>query len=236
VIDHRYRCIFVHIPKTAGSSVQRLFGLDWHNHKDIGRFARELAPETFARYLKFAVIRNPWDRLVSDYNFQHRKRTGRGESRLFAAGAGAGGSKRGFHQWLEAVLDDPFRYAPADWGADVSPGIHRWSPQLDWISIGGKIAVDRVLRLEHLRSHVDALRRDLGLPGGSIPWRRWRAHGHYARYYDEASRRLVERHYEKDIEAFGYDFDRPPGGLRGLLPTRLRARSRGLISELMQAR
>jgi hypothetical protein len=40
VIDHRYRCIFVHIPKTAGSSVQRLFGLDWHNHKDIGRFAR----------------------------------------------------------------------------------------------------------------------------------------------------------------------------------------------------
>ena len=74
MINHRYRCIFVHIPRTGGTSVQRFFGTHWQDHKDISRYAEELEPQTFASYYKFALVRNPWDRLVSDYNFQKMKK------------------------------------------------------------------------------------------------------------------------------------------------------------------
>src|SRR5271168_5383651 len=35
MLVHQYRCTFVHIPKTAGKSVQRFFGTHWQDHKDI---------------------------------------------------------------------------------------------------------------------------------------------------------------------------------------------------------
>src|SRR5580700_6489166 len=31
MINHHYRCIFVHIPKTAGKSINRFFGMEWQS-------------------------------------------------------------------------------------------------------------------------------------------------------------------------------------------------------------
>ncbi|HMD42904.1 MAG TPA: sulfotransferase family 2 domain-containing protein [Candidatus Acidoferrum sp.] len=62
-------------PKTAGKSVQKFFGKNWHNHKDISRYAQQLEPRVFASYYKFTIVRNPWDRMSSDYNFQKKKDT-----------------------------------------------------------------------------------------------------------------------------------------------------------------
>jgi hypothetical protein len=59
MISHPHRCIFVHIPKTAGNSVNRVFGVDWQNHKDLARYAAELPPDIFSTYFKFAIVRNP---------------------------------------------------------------------------------------------------------------------------------------------------------------------------------
>jgi chondroitin 4-sulfotransferase 11 len=61
-------CIFIHIPKSAGTTVSyALYGGDpWHYSVDECRF---IDSEKFDRYYKFAVIRNPISRLVSTYNY-----------------------------------------------------------------------------------------------------------------------------------------------------------------------
>lgn len=60
--------LFIHIPKTAGYSIsQAIYGRQvWHK---TALYLRDADPEFFSRRLSFAVVRNPWDRLVSAYEF-----------------------------------------------------------------------------------------------------------------------------------------------------------------------
>ena len=230
MINHQYRCIFVHIPKTAGKSINRLFGMEWQKHKDLLRYAKELGPQVFANYFKFAIVRNPWDRMLSDYNFQKKKNC-RASEKLFAVDEC--GHARRFREWVQAAFSDPFHYEPRRWGADVSPGIHRWSPQVDWISLNGNIAVDRVLRLESLQEDFEDVRRVLGGRLGKLPCRNWKFHLHYSHYYDEATKRLVGDYYAKDIEAFGYRYESTRSDTQWLMFDKLGPRLKSIASELI---
>jgi chondroitin 4-sulfotransferase 11 len=205
MVSHEHRCIFVHIPKTAGNSINRVFGVSWQDHKDLQRYFTELGPELFASYFKFAVVRNPWDRLFSDYNYQRKKSRGN-NSKLFLFTDR--GLKRNFAEWAQTALADPDYYNPAQWGGEVSPTIHRWSPQIDWISVDGKPQVDFIARLEHLSEDFRVVCRRLGLRPERLPHRNRRLHLHYSHYYDRTTRDLVAAYYARDIAQFGYDFER----------------------------
>lgn len=64
-----YKCIFIHIPKTAGMSISKtLFG-NYADHADIDWYLEHYPAGTVKRYFKFAFVRNPWDRLHSAYFF-----------------------------------------------------------------------------------------------------------------------------------------------------------------------
>ncbi len=66
---HKHKCIFVHIPKNAGSSVLALFGdnngrkhAKWYDFYESNDYF-------FERYVKFAIVREPLSRLKSAYNY-----------------------------------------------------------------------------------------------------------------------------------------------------------------------
>lgn len=204
------RLLYIHIPKTGGNSVNRAFGRGWENHQDLGRYAAELGEPALDRYFKFAIVRNPWDRMFSDYNYQLKKSRAR-ESKLALYD---GDRRRGFREWVRAVLGDPHRYPPETWGGEVSPGIHRWSPQVDWISLGGRVAVDHLAHLETLERDFARVWRKAGLPARPLPHRNRRRHFHYSFYYDAETRRRVAEYYARDIDLFGYRFDGLAAGLR----------------------
>lgn len=204
MISHPFRCISVHIPKAAGNSVNRAFGIDWQDHKDLARYRAELPAETFRNYFKFAIVRNPWERLLSEYNYQLRKsRPAASKLHVFDAR----GARRGFAAWVEAAFTEPARYAAGSWGGEVSPGIHRFSPQVDWISLDGAIAVDFVARLEQLEDDFRFIRGVIGMPRRELPRLNPRFHFHYSWYYDQATRDRVAGYYAADLAAFGYEFE-----------------------------
>jgi hypothetical protein len=205
MISHEHRCIFVHIPKTAGNSINRVFGVGWEDHKDLQCYYDELPRAVFTNYFKFAVVRNPWDRLLSDYNYQLKKSRAPA-AKLFVYAAD--GSKRNFAAWVETALSAPEQYDAGDWGGAVSPHIHRWSPQLDWISVGGKARTDFVARLEQLPEDFRTVCHQLEMPPFRLPHRNRRLHWHYSHYYDRTTRELVAAYYARDIEHFGYEFER----------------------------
>lgn len=200
--------------------------MEWQKHKDLSRYADELRPQVFSSYFKFAIVRNPWDRILSDYNFQRRKRAPTIE-KLFAVNDR--GKTRNFREWLDAALSNPFYYESRQWGAEVSPGIHRWSPQVDWISLNGSVAVDAVLKTENLERDFEQVRWQLGRPPGGLPCRNWKFHLHYSYYYDEATRRLVEQYYAKDIAAFGYRFESRRADLRWIMLEKLGTRLKTVL-------
>ena len=65
----RHSCIFIHVPKCAGSSVKRaLFPARTHGHMPLWFYERNF-PEFFERAFKFCFVRNPLDRAYSAYQY-----------------------------------------------------------------------------------------------------------------------------------------------------------------------
>jgi len=91
MIIHPYKAIFVHIPKTGGTSVskvmrkcagdnrlpkeQRDAKQAWKSlkHSTIQNYEKKCPhPQLFKEYFKFAFVRNPWDLTFSLYNYLWR--------------------------------------------------------------------------------------------------------------------------------------------------------------------
>jgi hypothetical protein len=80
VVCHNRKIIFIHIPKTAGSSIEHLlrdegkYELDFigvrngrSTHHYMGIELKIILKELYSVYYKFSFVRNPYDRLISEY-------------------------------------------------------------------------------------------------------------------------------------------------------------------------
>ena len=74
MISHKHKCIYIHIQRTGGTTIERwLQGEDqWNiqpNYKHItATFAKKIYSEYWNDYFKFAFIRNPSERVISELN------------------------------------------------------------------------------------------------------------------------------------------------------------------------
>jgi len=94
MVSHKHKCIFVHIPKVAGTSIEQVFlndlELDFNNrhalflgvnnnidgprrisHLTLSQFEKYhfVTKEQFNEYFKFTFVRNPVNRLYSTYKY-----------------------------------------------------------------------------------------------------------------------------------------------------------------------
>jgi hypothetical protein len=64
----KHKLIFIHIPKNAGTAITTSLEMnDVGHHK--WEYYKNKYPEKWATYTKIAVLRNPWDRVVSNYEY-----------------------------------------------------------------------------------------------------------------------------------------------------------------------
>lgn len=186
-----HRCIFIHVPKTAGTSVARaLFGVD-SRHVPWTEYERA-NPHKFHKYFKFAFVRNPWDRLVSTYFFL--KRGGMNETdRAWAAE-----NVMPFVDFCDFVRH---RLTSAD--AMTFPHLR---PQCFYLADrSGNIKTDFVGRYENLAQDFAEVARRLG-SHAALPVSNTSHHEHFTEYYDNATRAAVADVYANDIALFGYTF------------------------------
>lgn len=191
------RSIFVHTPKTAGTSIgEALYG-HWVGHVPISRFAAFDALK-FESFFKFAFVRNPWDRLLSA--FAHLK--GHGEplapreshwSSEYLAGI------ESFESFVLKLRDERFR-------ALIVNDVH-FRPQLDWITLPGSdhIALDFLGRFETLEEDFAKVSLRLGA-SADLPVRKQTKRLPYRDAYSKAMRAIVEEIYREDIHRLDYRF------------------------------
>ncbi|MBN2706656.1 MAG: sulfotransferase family 2 domain-containing protein [Deltaproteobacteria bacterium] len=216
LINLRYKFLFVHVAKTGGTSLRAgLKRLDWRDpffpwrwlagrishgsghrvacklprHAKIVAAHEMLPREIFNSLYKFAFVRNPWDLQVSSFHHLRRERP------HLLAGC------HDFYDFLRYKLDPdrPYQYhldTTNDLQSDYLLGLH------------GELLVDFIGRYERLEEDFDALCRHLRLPAIRLEHRRQakdRA-ADYRVYYSPEAAELVARHWQADIERFGYSF------------------------------
>ncbi|MBT5876639.1 MAG: sulfotransferase family 2 domain-containing protein [Candidatus Latescibacteria bacterium] len=232
MLSQKYNCLFVHIPKTAGQSVEHVFlalsGLTRrtraslllrpNDDPDLGppKLAHlkaseyvscgYITSEEFDAYFKFSFVRNPWDRIVSEYRFRRHPRRFDFKTYLFEH-LPKPGSKHHFHTMPQhEFLFDAEDNCLVDF-------VGRFEClQEDFDKVCSHLSVQQTL-LPHLnksRTHHNRRRRPKGYIRRLIEYRRERANSfdHYTEYYDEESREFVAKMYEKDIEIFKYEFEK----------------------------
>jgi hypothetical protein len=190
---NRNRCIFIHIPKTAGSSMaSALFGAA---SRHVPYFEYQRAnPAKFRKYFKFAFVRNPWDRLVSTYFFLR-----------------AGGLNAMDRAWAQNAIAsfDTFDDFVASWltAENVASWVH-FLPQAHFVlNADGRVMVDFLGRFERLNDDFNAVARRLERHV-ELPSTNRGEHVPYADYYTPKTREIVARVYARDISAFGYGFEK----------------------------
>ena len=212
-ISHPHKAIFVHIPKTAGTSIEAVLGMHG-NKQDIGvvpYFNQELDYEhlygrqmqhmtaqsirtmlndesLFASYFKFTVVRNPWDRLVSALAWTDQKWV-RGEELTVAA---FDSQVRQVHALLTGT-------SPAQLPAFLYP------QSVFIFDAERQPLVNFIGRYENLTADWRVIRARLGLTA-DLPERMKSHHRNYRDYYSAQTRQLVAEMYALDVQLFEYEF------------------------------
>jgi hypothetical protein len=193
-------CVFVHVPKTAGTSIRKAFERfpdpsprrypRLRSHARAFEYRLALGEERWNRYFSFAFVRNPWDLMVSSYFWWREKahlyrRTRRSRRKILAMAD--------FNEFVRSPVG---REQINEFKGDI----------FDWISSDGEIIVDHVGRMETLSDDWRVICREIGVPAPELPSSNITSRGDYRDYYDEGSIELVAERFHRTIDRFGYEF------------------------------
>lgn len=223
MISHKHKCIFIHIPKTAGTSINNFFYPQHLFHTHIADYdklfgwcpkrqmhmqhataselmEKELITEAiWESYFKFTFIRNPWDRSYSDYLWMQS----------------FSGIKGSFKDYI--LAKGPFEKILNDNSNIKYLGDHLRS-QTEYFDLKGKYEVDFIGRFENfdndIHTFLEKLKVDKSFSNHDNKTVR---KTHYSKFYTNTKKKLVDEKYEFDIEKFGYDFEDKRKGMNTIL-------------------
>jgi hypothetical protein len=205
LISDSHQFIFVHIRKAAGSSIRdtleplslvkptdnwsKIKSRFLRTEKDYKKYAfrqhdsitvakRLMPPELFESYFKFAFVRNPWDRLVSEYEFIRRRPDHGRHSKVM---------KMGFEKYI-VYQSKRFDAHQINMLADKD----------------GNLLMDFIGKFENLQDDWNRVTDKLGIENQELTHRKKAGIKDYNSYYTDESRALVSELWKRDIEAFGY--------------------------------
>jgi len=201
--------IFIHIPRCAGTSIERVLlplatgaatleelsaverakymlpGGKGRQHAKLSAYAKEAE---LNKFFKFAIVRNPWARAVSQIEYLRAKK----KRQIF--------SSDDFRENLRIYCEAQDGVHGHDLGAC----------QVDYlVDADGKMAMDFIGRFESLETDFKKICQKLGIKKPpTLP------HIHastrtkpYQKYFDKRTADWIRRRFAKDIEYFGYEFE-----------------------------
>lgn len=208
MISHEHKVIFVHVPKTGGQSIEQMFlddlKLDWNargtlllrpnNDPEKGppRLAHlyadeyvklgHVSQEQFDSYLKFAIVRDPYARMVSEYFYRFRETPfwKRPTPRSFL-----GRSHEEDRLDTTRHLDTQTRFVMDE---------------------DGKLLVDRIIKLENLKDEIGPLSKEIFGEPREAPHRNKSILSSNRRKIKVRAELgdIIRQQYRSDFEAFDY--------------------------------
>lgn len=152
-----------------------------HGHFSLAQIRPFVGEEQFGSFLKFAFVRNPFDRFVSYCAFMMREN---------------GAFDRDPKEVMRHIL---FRAPPMR---------HLlFQPQFSFLSDGnGELLSDTTGRVETMQQSYDEICERIGIPTTELEKVNTSNREDYRQYYDQKLIDGVAKLYGRDLQLFGYDF------------------------------
>lgn len=180
MIDHQHKAIFVHIIKTAGVSIETQFNHPTHDHRTALDYQSLLGKERYQHYFSFTIVRNPWDKMVSQYYYNAHNWVKEGTS---------------FEQYIRIFGD--------------GEKITRFPPfHLPYITnTSNAIIVDYIGRFEDLERSLITISAELKIPYQTLPHKnKSNRKREYTDYYNQDTKNIIAHLFAEEIELFSYSF------------------------------
>lgn len=213
LVSHKFRFVFCHIPRTGGSSFSEYIRKFCARRRELGREHGSLIEishlpladlkklyfknHNWDDYLKFTIVRNPFDRMAS----------------LFCHLSGP----RQERQWSS------FREMMADidtnWDQYMRPRYGQltfWPGDKYLLGPNGNLLADKFIRFENFKREIVDVCEQLGIKipledydtkPGRYPHVNRSDRKPYQEYYDDFCKEVVERRYGWELSEFGYGFN-----------------------------
>ena len=213
-IYRNHRLIHIHIPKTGGTAIEEYFheigDMTWGPESWIGRERRNgrwyefqhlslpelqyLSNSEFESFDSFAVVRDPYSRLLSDYFWRQP------HLQLPVPE----------FPTLEAFLDAIPKDINSNWTEHIQNADQNRAnflihvrPQYQYIlDFHGNTIVDDILRFENLDTEIERIFNRYELRNNKIVRPQTR---NLKEYYDRSTLNIVNELYEKDFQEFSYE-------------------------------
>ena len=191
MINNKHNFIFIHIPKTAGTSIESVFGKCRAKHKTIKKTLRDIPQgKTHEDYFKFTFIRNPWDRIVSLYEYLKREAIQADKAFL------------DFHEWVVTVVCK--RHSER---RNMNNERRHFATYCDWLEPSNIGDTFYIGRFENLQESFDIICDKIGHDQVKLPHKLKSKRVHYTDYYDKSIEELVYNKYRDDIDKFNYKYE-----------------------------
>tara|TARA_Y100000591_G_C21743897_1_gene650850 strand:- start:449 stop:1084 length:636 start_codon:yes stop_codon:yes gene_type:complete len=210
VIYKEKKVIFLHIYKTGGKTVKDAllqnqeptplplkiynntfgkFGLRKYylphqmlnSHIRAVDYKKYLGEENFNQYYKFTIVRNPYDWQVSLYHFMREKKD---------------------HFQHDLIMSMTFKeYIKWRCAEDL-----KLQSYFIYDDEGNKL-IDYLGKFENLANEINHVASKNGLHVAEVKKLGASKRTDFRDYYDNETKELIKKHFEKDFELFGYDFN-----------------------------
>lgn len=180
--------IFIHINKTAGTSINKIIGKPYRKHLTAKQIIDQIGKNKWQKAYKFTVVRNPWDKVVSHYKYRLKTN----QSNIKNDGLS-------FKEW---VL---FTY-----GENKDPKYYNkpqmFLPQVEWLKdYHGKINIDKIVKFENLKEGISEVFSLLGIDE-QLPHLNKTNKTNYKDFYDQETKKIIADWFQEDIKLFDYFF------------------------------